>query len=128
MVFKLKPCIMLCENVTRGPTKVFHLELKTPSQFLAKQPFCTTNTRYIIHSKLSSEVFCSSIKDMQRGGADNNQIFRCLNFLTVPHQRMFYKLDPVPRVNSCPRGFCCCVKLDSSYQLSKIAEILWVNQ
>ena len=38
------------------------------------------------------------------------------------------KLDPVPRVNSCPRGFCCCVKLDSSYQLLKIAEILWVNQ
>ena len=37
-------------------------------------------------------------------------------------------LHPVPRVNSCPRGFCCCVKLDSSYQLSKIAEILWVNQ
>ena len=27
------------------------------------------------------------------------------------------KLDPVPRVNSCPRGFCCCVKLDSSYQV-----------
>ena len=38
------------------------------------------------------------------------------------------KLDPVPRVNSCPRGFCCCVKLDSSYQLSKIPEILWVKQ
>ena len=38
------------------------------------------------------------------------------------------KLDPVPRVNSCPRGFCCCVKIDSRYQLSKIAEILWVNQ
>ena len=38
------------------------------------------------------------------------------------------QLDPVPRVNSCPRGFCCCVKLDSSYQVSKIAEIFWVNQ
>ena len=38
------------------------------------------------------------------------------------------KLDPVPRVNSCPRGFCCSVKLVSSCQLSKIAEILWVNQ
>ena len=38
------------------------------------------------------------------------------------------KLDPVTRVNSCPRGFCCCVKVDSSYQLSKIAEIVWVNQ
>ena len=34
----------------------------------------------------------------------------------------------MPRVNSCPRGFCCCVKLDSSYQGSKIAEIFWVNQ
>ena len=38
------------------------------------------------------------------------------------------KLDPNPRVNSCPRSFCCCVKLDSSYQVSKIAEIFWVNQ
>ena len=43
------------------------------------------------------------------------------------------KLDPVPRVNSCPGrggggGFSCCVKLDSSYQVSKIAEIVWVNQ
>ena len=38
------------------------------------------------------------------------------------------KLDPVPRVNSCSRGFCCCVKLDSSYQVSKIAEIFWVNE
>ena len=38
------------------------------------------------------------------------------------------ELDPVPRVNSCPRGFCCCAKLDSSYQVSKIAEIFWVNQ
>ena len=27
------------------------------------------------------------------------------------------KLDPVPSVNSCPRGFCCCVKLDISYQV-----------
>ena len=33
------------------------------------------------------------------------------------------KLDPVPRVNLCPGGFCCCVKLDSSYQVAKIAEI-----
>ena len=33
------------------------------------------------------------------------------------------QLDPVPRVNSCPRGFCCYAKLDSSYQVSKIAEI-----
>ena len=38
------------------------------------------------------------------------------------------ELDPVPRVNSCPSGFCCCAKLDSSYQVSKIAEIFWVNQ
>ena len=38
------------------------------------------------------------------------------------------KLDPVPRVNSCPRGFCCCVKLDSGYQVSKVAEIFSVNQ
>ena len=43
------------------------------------------------------------------------------------------KLDPVPRVNSCPGGrggggFCCCVKLDSSYQVSKIAEVFKVNQ
>ena len=37
------------------------------------------------------------------------------------------KLDPVPRVNSCPIGFCCCAKLDSSYQVSKIAEIFKVN-
>ena len=35
----------------------------------------------------------------------------------------FKQLDPVPRVNSCPRGFCFCVKLDSSYQVSKTAEI-----
>ena len=35
----------------------------------------------------------------------------------------FKQLDPVPRVNSCPRGFCFCVKLDSSYQVSKSAEI-----
>ena len=39
------------------------------------------------------------------------------------HRQKHSELDPVPRVNSCPRGFCCCVKLDSSYQLSKIAEI-----
>ena len=36
--------------------------------------------------------------------------------------------DPVPRVNSCPGGFCCSVNLDSGYQISKIAEIFWVNQ
>ena len=35
---------------------------------------------------------------------------------------------PCPRVNSCPRGFCCCVKFDSSYQVSKIAEIFSLNQ
>ena len=35
---------------------------------------------------------------------------------------------PCPQGELVPRGFCCCVKLDSSYQLSKIAEILWVNQ
>ena len=45
--------------------------------------------------------------------------------LRIPSYR---KLDPVPSVNSCPRGFCCCVKLDSSYQVSRIAEIFWVNQ
>ena len=28
----------------------------------------------------------------------------------------------------CPGGFCCCVNLDSSYQVSKIAEIFRVNQ
>ena len=38
------------------------------------------------------------------------------------------KRDPVPWVNSCPGGFCCCGKLDSSYQVSKIAEIVWINQ
>ena len=38
------------------------------------------------------------------------------------------KLDPVPRVNSCPRELCCCVELDGCHQLAKIAEILWVNQ
>ena len=32
------------------------------------------------------------------------------------------KLNPVPRVNSCPRGFCCCAKLDSSYQDSKMKD------
>ena len=41
---------------------------------------------------------------------------------------IFNELDPLPRVNSCQGGFCCCVKLDSSYQVSKIAEIVWVNQ
>ena len=45
--------------------------------------------------------------------------------LRIPSHR---KLDPVPRVNSCPRGFYCCVKLDSSYQVSTIAEIFLVNQ
>ena len=44
------------------------------------------------------------------------------------HNIIQKKLDPVPRVNSCPRGFSCCAKLDSSYQVSKIAEIFWVNQ
>ena len=38
------------------------------------------------------------------------------------------ELDTVPRMNPCPRGFCCSVKLDSSYQVSNIAEIFWVNQ
>ena len=53
----------------------------------------------------------------------------CIHVVFVQSGNTFFvKLDPVPRVNSCPRGFCCCVKLDSSYQLSKIAEILWVNQ
>ena len=48
-------------------------------------------------------------------------------FLSFP--QFLKKLDPVPRVNSCPGGgFCCCVKLDSSYQVSKNAEIFWVNQ
>ena len=45
------------------------------------------------------------------------------------HFLIYKKLDPVPRVNSCPGGgFCCCVKLDSSYQVSKIAEICKGNQ
>ena len=36
---------------------------------------------------------------------------------------------PCPRrVNSCPGGVCCCVKLDSSYQVAKIAEIFYLNQ
>ena len=42
-----------------------------------------------------------------------------------------YKLvDPVPRVNVCPGSFCCCFKLDNSYQnlILKNAEIFWVNQ
>ena len=39
-----------------------------------------------------------------------------------------WKLHSVPRVNSCPGDSCCCVKLDSIYQASKIAEIFWVNQ
>ena len=34
----------------------------------------------------------------------------------------------MPRVNSCPGGLCCCVKLDSRYQILKIAEIFCVNQ
>ena len=38
------------------------------------------------------------------------------------------ELDPMPRVNSCRGGFCCFVKLDSSYQVSKISEIFWVNR
>ena len=38
------------------------------------------------------------------------------------------QLDPVPRVNTCPRVFCCCVKLDSGYEVSKIAEISLENQ
>ena len=63
MVFKLTPCIVLCENVTQ-PNNSAPLRAKTPSEFLAKQPFCTTNKRYIIHSNLSSEIFCSSIKDI----------------------------------------------------------------
>ena len=54
-------------------------------------------------------------------------IILLLNTLFLWPSQFDQKLDPVPRVNSCPRGFCCCVKLDSSYQLSKIAEILWVN-
>ena len=31
-------------------------------------------------------------------------------------------------MNSCPGVFCCCVKLDNSYQALKIAEIFCVNQ
>ena len=38
------------------------------------------------------------------------------------------KLDPVPRVNSCPGGRWGLLMLDSSYQVSKIAEVFEVNQ
>ena len=46
----------------------------------------------------------------------------------IPYKALFLthfknELDPVPWVNSCPEGFCCCVKLDNSYQVSKIGEI-----
>ena len=30
---------------------------------------------------------------------------------------------PCPQVNSCPGGFFCCVKLDSGYQVAKIADM-----
>ena len=39
-----------------------------------------------------------------------------------------YKLDPVPRMNSCPRDVWCCVELDISHEVWKIAEILLINQ
>ena len=56
---------------------------------------------------------------------DREKYQREVHFIGSP----IFKLDLVPRVNSCPGGgFCCCVKLDSSYQVSDIAEILWVNQ
>ena len=35
---------------------------------------------------------------------------------------------PCPQGELVPKGLLLLVKLDSSYQLSKIAEILWVNQ
>ena len=88
--------------------------------------------------QLSSNLFIARFADLA-----NNVSFSFTSFilrfsdrpklklaLHFPYiQNSFYdKLDPVPRVNSCPRGFCCYVKLDTSYQLSKIAEILWVNQ
>ena len=53
---------------------------------------------------------------------------RAMSFAEHGTALIFNELDPLPRVNSCQGGFCCCVKLDSSYQLSKIAEIFWVNQ
>ena len=41
----------------------------------------------------------------------------------------YWKACFVRKVNSCPGGFCCCVKLDSSYQIiAKIAEIFELNQ
>ena len=52
-----------------------------------------------------------------------SKCIKCRRWSAKPEE-----LDPVPRMNSCPRGFCCCVKPDSSYQVSKIAEIFWVNQ
>ena len=40
----------------------------------------------------------------------------------------YFKFSAPMRVHSCPRGFCCCNKLYSSYQVSNIAEIFLVNQ
>ena len=40
----------------------------------------------------------------------------------------YWKACFVHKVNSCPGGFCCCVKLDSSYQIAKIAEIIESNK
>ena len=55
MVFKLKPCIVLCENITRGQTKVSHSEPKTPNHFFGvAAPFCTTNKR--LHNTLKKDV------------------------------------------------------------------------
>ena len=48
---------------------------------------------------------------------------RLRNFFTTTQDLCYKQVDHVPRVNSCPGGFCCCVKLDSSYQVAKIAEI-----
>ena len=42
----------------------------------------------------------------------------------IPHWKACF----VHKVNSCPGGFCCCVTLDSSYQIAKIAEIIESNQ
>ena len=58
MVFKLQVHLALC-CVKMLPAA----QLKCPIESRKRQqPFCTTNKRYIIHSKLSSEILCSLTK------------------------------------------------------------------
>ena len=102
------------------------MPLEPPAGFYDPQPSESTPTESVDIDPDNAVLVQFQDQGIQvnlpKGGVD----VRCQ--FHAKGEQVMMKLDPVPRVNLCPRGSCCCVKLDSSYQVSKIAEIFWVNQ